>query len=134
MLSLLPARYSLVLIATTLTCLLLYLTFSPPSFWDQAVIYDNAAPHGNGTDHLHASQHLSTPIRDKRLAQVLNDTLGFQEIYLISLPTRTDKQDTFAMQAAFTSLRYTVMDGVDGSTVPSKALPHVRTLPSIPQT
>jgi hypothetical protein len=44
---------------------------------------------------------------------------------MISLPTRTDKQDTFAMQAALSSIKYTQIDGVDGQTVPANALPHV---------
>jgi hypothetical protein len=57
--------------------------------------------------------------------QVQNETLGFQEIYMISLPGRSDKQDAFAMQAAFSEISYTQVDGVYGVDVPKKALPHV---------
>lgn len=56
---------------------------------------------------------------------VQNETLGFQEVFVISLPSRTDKKDTFALQAALSSIKYTEIDGVDGQTVPIKALPHV---------
>lgn len=44
---------------------------------------------------------------------------------MVSLPARTDKQDTFAMQAALSGILYTQMDGVIGEEVPAKALPHV---------
>ncbi|KIW22001.1 uncharacterized protein PV07_12599 [Cladophialophora immunda] len=55
---------------------------------------------------------------------VQNQTLGFQEIYMISLPERTDKRDAFALQAAFSGISYTVVDGVHGDEVPSHALPN----------
>lgn len=44
---------------------------------------------------------------------------------MISLPYRTDKRDSFALQAAFSGITYTQVDGVDGHDVPEKALPHV---------
>jgi len=52
----------------------------------------------------------------------------FEEAYMISLPNRTDKRDAFAVQAALSRISYTHVDGVDGSKVPAKAIPHVRRL------
>jgi hypothetical protein len=54
--------------------------------------------------------------------------MQFQEVHVISLPDRTDKQDAFAVQAALSGISYTHIEGVDGSTVPSKALPYVSSL------
>lgn len=62
---------------------------------------------------------------DRSIYRVQNETLGFQEVYMISLPARTDKRDAFALQAAFSGITYTQVDGVDGHDVPEKALPHV---------
>ncbi|KAJ9617834.1 uncharacterized protein PV06_06217 [Exophiala oligosperma] len=61
---------------------------------------------------------------DRSIYRVQNETLGFQEVYMISLPARTDKRDAFALQAAFSGITYTQVDGVDGHDVPEKALPH----------
>ncbi len=63
--------------------------------------------------------------KDRSIYRVPNETLGFQEVYMISLPSRTDKRDAFAMQAALSGITYTQMDGVDGHDVPEKALPFV---------
>lgn len=49
----------------------------------------------------------------------------FQEIFLVSLPERTDRRDSFAVQARLSNMSFTVVDGVDGTTVPAKALPYV---------
>ena len=43
---------------------------------------------------------------------------------MISLPERTDKRDAFAVQAAVSGISYQMVDGVDGTKVPSKALPY----------
>ncbi|KIW86580.1 uncharacterized protein Z519_12811 [Cladophialophora bantiana CBS 173.52] len=67
---------------------------------------------------IKSSQH------SEYIYQIQNKTLGFQKIYMISLPERTDKQDTFAMQAAFSEISYTFVEGVHGGRIPTKALPH----------
>lgn len=52
-------------------------------------------------------------------------TTKFQEIFLVSLPERTDRRDSFAVQARLSNISFTVVDGVDGTTVSDKALPYV---------
>lgn len=52
-----------------------------------------------------------------------NSTLGFADIYLINLPGRTDKLDAFRLLASVTNLSYTVVAGVDGSTIQHIAWP-----------
>ena len=49
--------------------------------------------------------------------------LQFQEIHLVSLPARSDKQDAHIVQAALTGFKIKISDGVDGTQVSNKALP-----------
>ena len=63
-------------------------------------------------------------IKMENLYDVQNSTLGFQEVKMISLPLRGDKQDAFAMQATLSRITYDLVDGVIGSRIPQKALPY----------
>ncbi|KAM3418993.1 hypothetical protein BST61_g4950 [Cercospora zeina] len=57
------------------------------------------------------------------LNDVLNQTLGFQQIFVINLPSRTDHRDSMSLAAALTpgGLRLDYVDGV--TNVSQKALP-----------
>lgn len=123
MLSTTPVRQNFLIVAALITCLLLYTSFRAPSTESNDLLYPDAD--GDLDQNARKKPHHDSFVMDKMLQHVQNETLGFQEIYMISLPTRTDKRDTFAMQAALSSIKYTQMDGVDGQMVPSKALPHV---------
>ena len=57
------------------------------------------------------------------LNSILNETLGFERIYAIGLPERTDKRDALTLASALTGLSLTWVPGVDGTTVSSKAAP-----------
>jgi hypothetical protein len=121
MLSLSPVRQNFLIVGALIACLLLYTSFRAPSPVADDVFYQDTGINQNGR---HRPHHASF-VKDKVLQHIQNETLGFQEIYMISLPIRTDKRDTFAMQAALSSIKYTQIDGVDGQMVPPKALPHV---------
>ncbi|CAD0105778.1 unnamed protein product [Aureobasidium uvarum] len=56
------------------------------------------------------------------IQDVYNETLG--KIFLVSLPERTDRRDSFTLQARLSNMSFEVIDGVDGATVPEKALPY----------
>ena len=58
------------------------------------------------------------------LDYVLNRTLGFQSIFVISMPFRSDKHDAWSVMTSLFDLDYELIDGVDGATVPAKALPY----------
>ncbi|KAK4043896.1 hypothetical protein C8A01DRAFT_31994 [Parachaetomium inaequale] len=60
----------------------------------------------------------SKPPRD-----ILNSTLGFQHIFAINLPWRTDRRDALALAAALSELDITWVDGVAGIDVLEKVLP-----------
>ncbi|EFY94578.1 glycosyl transferase family 25-like protein [Metarhizium robertsii] len=52
-----------------------------------------------------------------------NETLGFEKIYYISLPHRTDRQDMMTLLAASTNIKLALQPGVNGSNVNDKAKP-----------
>ncbi|KIW84386.1 hypothetical protein Z517_03636 [Fonsecaea pedrosoi CBS 271.37] len=130
-----PTRLNFIVVGLVITAFILfYSSFRPPRPEAQDVL-DSADADATPTL-LEASQAYSPPRKtqtdevayrvqpDDFAPRVQNETLGFQEIYMISLPGRTDKQDAFAMQAAFSEISYTQVDGVYGHEVPVKALPH----------
>ena len=65
----------------------------------------------------------SGPLLVDNLFDVRNTTLGAQAVFVVSLPTRRDKHDAFAVQALASNITYQVVEGVDGESVPKKALP-----------
>jgi len=121
MLSLSPVRQNSLVLGALISCILLYTSLRAPSPEADDIFYHDTAI----SSHRPHRHHHASFAKDKMLQSIYNDTLGFQELFMISLPTRTDKQDTFAMQAALSSIKYTQIDGVDGQMVPPKALPHV---------
>ena len=58
------------------------------------------------------------------LDSILNRTLGFQSIFVISMPFRSDKHDAWSVMTSLFDLDYELMDGIDGKTVSAKALPY----------
>ncbi|KAF3771411.1 family 25 glycosyltransferase [Cryphonectria parasitica EP155] len=62
----------------------------------------------------------SSPAEINRVA---NDTLGFSEIFVVGLPERSDKRDALVLSAALTGFHVEWVDGVEGETIPDKAVP-----------
>ncbi|KAH9987114.1 glycosyltransferase family 25 protein, partial [Xylariaceae sp. FL0662B] len=52
-----------------------------------------------------------------------NNTLGFQQIFVVGLPSRTDRRDGIYLQAALSNLSVEFIDGVNGKDIPDKAIP-----------
>ncbi|KAI0380888.1 glycosyltransferase family 25 protein [Hypomontagnella monticulosa] len=55
--------------------------------------------------------------------RVANETLGFEKIFVVGLPERSDKRDAIALTSASTGFHVEWVDGVKGETVPDKAVP-----------
>ncbi|KAI0104273.1 hypothetical protein GGR51DRAFT_522185 [Nemania sp. FL0031] len=55
---------------------------------------------------------------------IYNSTLGFEKLFVISLPSRTDRRDGITLAAALSDIEFEFIDGVDAATIPEKALPH----------
>ncbi|KAH8659895.1 hypothetical protein BX600DRAFT_513555 [Xylariales sp. PMI_506] len=78
---------------------------------------DGAAALSQVTDSWLASGKTS------KTSSVFNQTLGFQQVFAIGLPERSDKRDALALMSALTGFKITWLDGVRGKDVADKALP-----------
>lgn len=58
-------------------------------------------------------------------APATNSTLGFQKIYAISLPQRTDRQDALTLMSVLSGLEIDIAPGVRGEDVLEKTVPKV---------
>jgi len=54
---------------------------------------------------------------------IFNSTLGFEKVFAIGLPERSDKRDALALTSSLTGFKIDWVDGVKGESVPDKALP-----------
>ncbi|KAF1988739.1 glycosyltransferase family 25 protein [Aulographum hederae CBS 113979] len=57
------------------------------------------------------------------LRDVYNETLGFEKIFIINLPSRTDYHDALSIAGATTGLKLSWIDGVRGEDVDERVLP-----------
>lgn len=55
--------------------------------------------------------------------QIENNTLGFERVFAVGLPERSDKRDALALTSSLTGFRTDWVDGVRGQTILDKALP-----------
>ncbi|KAK4139493.1 glycosyltransferase [Dichotomopilus funicola] len=58
------------------------------------------------------------PLRD-----IANSTFGFEKIFVVGLPSRSDRRDGMVLQAALSDMQFEFIDGVMGKDVPDKAVP-----------
>lgn len=61
-------------------------------------------------------------------APATNSTLGFQKIFAISLPQRTDRQDALTLMSVLSGLEIDIAPGVRGEDVLEKTVPKVNGL------
>jgi hypothetical protein len=50
----------------------------------------------------------------------------FEKIFVVGLPSRTDRRDGMVLQAALSNMSIEFIDGVVGSEVPDKAIPKAK--------
>lgn len=55
---------------------------------------------------------------------VENSTLGFQKLFAVGLPERSDKRDALTLISSLVGFKVDWIDGVKGESVPDKALPY----------
>ncbi|KAL6252988.1 hypothetical protein RBB50_000707 [Rhinocladiella similis] len=72
------------------------------------------------------SLHLSNADDDSigELNDVFNETVGFQQVRVVSLAERSDKRDAMSMQLRFTNISFDFVDGAVGANVSPKVLPY----------
>ncbi|KAL8904847.1 MAG: hypothetical protein Q9207_003007 [Kuettlingeria erythrocarpa] len=64
-----------------------------------------------------------TKLPEASIKALQNETLGFEKIYVINLPKRTDKLDAIRMAASVTGFNFEVIEGQNGADMSPKALP-----------
>jgi hypothetical protein len=81
-------------------------------------------PHSNFPDNLEQfSYHAGIPYSNRASSQISNGTLGFGKIFLLGLPSRSDKRDSMQLAASLTNLNITWVDGVDGEEMGAAEIP-----------
>ncbi|KAI0125494.1 glycosyltransferase family 25 protein [Xylariales sp. AK1849] len=65
----------------------------------------------------------SATAEKQRKSDVFNQTLGFDKVFVLSLPERSDKRDALSLMSALTGFSLSWIDAVRGSDVVDKALP-----------
>ncbi|KAL6410123.1 glycosyltransferase family 25 protein [Ilyonectria robusta] len=60
------------------------------------------------------------------LHEITNRTLGFQKIFVIGLPERTDRRDRIILQAFLSGVDIEFIDGVLGAEISDKAIPKAK--------
>ncbi|KAH6838472.1 glycosyltransferase family 25 protein [Chaetomium sp. MPI-CAGE-AT-0009] len=60
------------------------------------------------------------------MGNIQNTTLGFEKIFVVGLPSRTDRRDGMVLQAALSNMDIEFIDGVAGADLPDKAIPMVK--------
>ncbi|KAL8772992.1 MAG: hypothetical protein Q9209_002012 [Squamulea sp. 1 TL-2023] len=64
-----------------------------------------------------------TELPEASLKALRNETLGFEKVFVINLPKRTDKLDAIRLSASVTGFNFDVIDGQNGTEMSPKALP-----------
>ncbi|KAK5071940.1 hypothetical protein LTS08_000964 [Lithohypha guttulata] len=64
-----------------------------------------------------------TVLQQDRGNVVSNSTLGFEKVFAINLPVRTDKRDSILLASKLTGFDIEYINGVDPSTIADKTLP-----------
>ncbi|KAL8683122.1 MAG: hypothetical protein Q9186_000936 [Xanthomendoza sp. 1 TL-2023] len=64
-----------------------------------------------------------TVLPEASLKALQNQTLGFEKVYVINLPKRTDKLDAIRLSASVTGFNFDVIAGQNGSDMSPKAMP-----------
>lgn len=68
-------------------------------------------------------QNLPLRVGFRTNAPATNATLGFQKLFAISLPQRTDRQDALTLLSALSGLDIEIAPGVRGEDVLNKTIP-----------
>lgn len=76
---------------------------------------------GERVSYFEARKGSST--ESKLTKDIYNNTLGFEKIFVVGLPSRTDRRDGMVLGSALSNLEIEFIDGVQGKDVPDKALP-----------
>jgi hypothetical protein len=96
--------------------------FKFPSTSSQPTNPDTTPPAAKNDGKLYGPSYTGTST-PAELNRVTNATLGFQKIFVVSLPERSDKRDALTLASTLTGFNLDWIPGVRGDTIPDKAVP-----------
>ncbi|KAK9774089.1 putative Glycosyltransferase family 25 protein [Seiridium cardinale] len=82
-------------------------------------VHDDAPSH----DWSVLNQSWAGSVKSMEKSDVFNRTLGFEQVFVIGFPERTDKRDAIALMSGLTDFDVQWLDGVRGQNIPDQALP-----------
>jgi hypothetical protein len=100
--------------------------YSNPPSPETSTSVSEPSPSKPINNHLLAA--IDEPANDP-IWDIHNATLGFQKIYAISMPSRTDKRDFLSLMGLVSGLDIEFSDGVNGSEMHPQSFPSVRYSP-----
>ncbi|KAI0895039.1 glycosyltransferase family 25 protein [Annulohypoxylon nitens] len=122
-----PSRHILIGIAAFIL-VVFFLVFTPrsshlkPHSLSHGASHGPSAPSFKKADRYYDKYYKGNSV-PAVINQVTNETLGFENIFVVGLPERTDKRDAIALATSLTGFRVEWVDGVRGETIPDKAVP-----------
>lgn len=105
----LPTVASVIL---AVACILPAITSTLPGSLPEMLEVGQAPPIAN-------EQHEAEP----DIARIQNATLGFEKVFVVNLPDRTDKRDALSLVSTLTGIKLDWVRALRGVDVPDKALP-----------
>ncbi|KAH9892293.1 glycosyltransferase family 25 protein [Xylariomycetidae sp. FL2044] len=127
---------SLILIFVVILC---YFRYSPSSQLGGALTHIQNTQNTQNTQKTHDTQKTKDAapaakwstrshswagnVKSMRDSDVFNRTLGFEDVFVIGLPERSDKRDAIALMTALTDVDVKWIDGVKGASIPDVATP-----------
>lgn len=99
-----------------------------PGSVPEEMLEDGQAPpaHEHEQQHMaHQQQQAAAPENDEEpdIARIRNATLGFEKVFVVNLPDRTDKRDALSLVGTLTGIKLDWIRALRGVDVPDKALP-----------
>lgn len=96
-------------------------SFAASSHYTSPIEYETSPPPFTRGDKLYGKQFRGRSSSERN--RVTNDTLGFEKVFVIGLPERSDKRDALSLTAALTGFHVEWVDGVKEDTIADKAVP-----------
>lgn len=81
-------------------------------------VFGTSPPVGTSFGLTTAATHTTS-----EMDRVLNGTLGFEKVFVVGLPERTDKRDALTLTSSLTGFSLDWINGVRGEDIPDKAIP-----------
>lgn len=108
------------LVALAAACLLPTITLTLPNVFPEILEVEQSLSNG---EQQQQATYASGEGEGDDVMRINNATLGFQKVFVINLPDRTDKRDALSLIGTLTGIKLDWVRALRGVDVPDKALP-----------